>query len=94
MGLRDALRLETTAGAPVRVGDTTVTPLARSLVVRLRSAALVWSAPAAVLVERDGRVQRIAVHDVTRVVQLGLLAVGLSCAIAGVRLSRRKERLA
>ena len=77
---------------PVRVGDVTVTPRARALVVRLPRGGFVWNRPSAVLVERAGQVRRIQVWDVTRVLQLGLLGLGLAIALAiPLRPSRRTE---
>lgn len=77
---------------PVTIGDVTVTPRARALVVRLPRAGFVWNRPTDVLVERAGEVRRIQVRDVTRVLQLGLLGLGLAIALAvPFRSSRRTE---
>ena len=77
---------------PVRVGSVTVTPWARALVVRLPRGGFVWNRPTAVLVERAGEVSRIQVWDVTRILQLGLLSLGLAIALAvPLRPSRRTE---
>jgi hypothetical protein len=65
-------------GSPVRVGDITVTPQSRALIVRLRFGGLVWRRPTAVLVERAGQTSRIPIVDVTRVVQLAPLGVAWS----------------
>ena len=86
------LRVQDAPVAPVTVGGVTVTPLARALVVRWPGGGLVWNRPAAVLVEREGRVRRIPIVDVTRLVQAGLLGLGLALAIASlVHSMRRKE---
>ena len=45
------------SAAPVTVGDVTVTPLARALVVRLPQGGFVWNRPTALTVERAGAVQ-------------------------------------
>jgi hypothetical protein len=77
---------------PVTVGDVTVTPRARALVVRLPRGGFVWNRPSAVLVERAGEVRRIRVWDVTRILQLGLLGLGLATTLAvPSRSSRRTE---
>ena len=95
MGTRSlvgTLRVQAAPAAPVTVGGTIVTPLACALVVRWPGGGLVWSRPAAVLVEREGRVRRIPIVDVTRLVQAGLLGLGLALAIASlVQSMRRKE---
>jgi hypothetical protein len=67
---------------PVTVGDVTVTPRARALVVRLPRGGFVWNRPTAVMVERAGQVKRIPVIDVTRILQLGLFGLGLAIALA------------
>jgi hypothetical protein len=71
------------SAAPVTVGEVTVTPRARALVVRLPQGGLVWNRPTAVMVRRAGAVRQIPVVDVTRLLQLGLLA--LAAAIAAAR---------
>jgi len=81
-----------TSAEPVTVGDVTVTPRARALVVRLRWGGLVWNRPTAVTVERAGQVRRIPVVDVTRILQLGVLGLGLASAAAvACSPSRRTE---
>jgi hypothetical protein len=76
---------------PVTVGDVTVTPRARALVVRLPRGGFVWNRPTAALVERAGQVRRIPVVDVTRILQLGLLGLGLAIAVA-IRFSSHAGR--
>ena len=46
-------------GRPTTVGNGTITPVARSLVVRWPGGRWVWSGPRAVLVERGGRTERV-----------------------------------
>lgn len=84
-----AFRIETVAGGPVRVGDVTVTPVAKTLIVRLPFFGFVWNRPVAALVERDGEITRLPVVDVTRLVQVTLIA--LSLAFAFVLRSRGSE---
>ena len=69
------LQLRTIRDAPVTVRGITVTPVSKVLSVRLPFAGFVWNRPHAVVVERDGRVERIPILDVTRIVPLGLLAL-------------------
>jgi hypothetical protein len=56
-------------------------------------AQIVWNRPTAVVVERAGRVERVPVWDVTRVVQLVLLALLVVPAICIARTpaSRRQK---
>ena len=86
---------QTVSGDPVTVGDVTVTPQSKALIVRWPFGGFVWNRPVAVLVERDGSriVERMRVIDVTRMVQLGLLGFGLILSIAVFgRSVRRKEQ--
>jgi len=59
------------SAAPVTVGDVTVTPRARALVVRLPQGGFVWNRPTAVTVERAGAARHLPVVDVIRLLQLG-----------------------
>jgi hypothetical protein len=74
---------------PVTVGDVTVTPRSRALVVRLPKGGLVWNRPTAVLVEQDGGVRRIPIIDVTRIVQVGLLGLAVLTASSLLGFRRR-----
>ena len=73
----------------VTVRGITVTPVSRVLSVRLPFAGFVWNHPQAVVVERDGRVERIPIVDVTRIVQLGLLTLTVIIWVARVAPRRR-----
>ncbi len=79
------IQWELVSGEPVRAGDVTVTPQARALSVRLGRIGLVWNRPVAILVERDGQVERKRILDVTRIAQLGLLGLGLVFAAIALR---------
>lgn len=83
--------VETSSGDPVTVGDVIVTPLARALVVRTPLGGLVWNRPIGLRVERDGRVKRVRIADVTRLLQFGLLASSIIAVVAVAALGRRKE---
>jgi hypothetical protein len=93
--MRGVLQFRAIPDAPVTVRGCTVTPVSKVLSVRLPFGGFVWNRPQAVLVERDGRVERIPILDVTRLVQLGLLALVLVVRLASTymaaRSSRRKE---
>jgi hypothetical protein len=70
------------SAAPVTVGEVTVTPQARALVVHLPQGGLVWNRPTAVTIEQAGAKTRVPVMDVTRILQLALftLAAGIAAA--------------
>ena len=74
-------------GQPVQVGEQTVTPQARVLALRLPFWGFVWNRPVAVLVEENGRSQRIPIPDMTRMI---LIAAGVVTAVAGLLASKRK----
>jgi hypothetical protein len=76
-------------GPTISVGDVRVTPESRVVRVELPFGGFVWSRPAAVIVERpDGLVEHRRILDVTRIVQLALLA----CAVAAWVLSRKDKK--
>jgi hypothetical protein len=74
----------------VTVGEVTVTPRARALVVPLPQGGFVWNRPTAVTVQRAGAVKHLRVVDVTRLLQLALLA--LVAAITAVARRWNAER--
>ncbi len=82
------------AGPPVTIGQTTVTPWARALIVRLPLGGFVWNRPVAVVVQQDGQTERIPVRDLTRYVELGLLGVGLLLATCRLLIARRRKEKA
>ena len=81
------------SGSPVKVGDITVTPQSRAMIVRLPFGGLVWRRPTAVLVERAGQTSRIPIVDVTRVVQLALLGASVLVFLLMLRFAFGNRRL-
>ncbi len=77
-------------GEPVVVGAVTVTPQAQALSLRFPFGGIVWNRPAAVLVEQDGRTERIPIMDVTRWAVWTLL--GLGTAVAILSSSKRSKK--
>lgn len=75
---------QTTSGEPLVMagGRVTVTPQAQRLVLRWRSVGFVWNRPVAMLVERNGRLERYPIRDVTRLAQLGLAGATLLAVVA------------
>ena len=76
---------------PVTVGDITVTPQSKALIVRLSKGGFVWNRPTAVLVERDGRARRIPIVDITRILQVGLLGLAVLAASGSLLRFRRRK---
>ena len=91
-GFKEMVRLQTVSGQPVTQLDTIVTAQTQVLTVRLPVGGFVWNRPVAVLVERDGRIERIPIVDITRLGQLGMLGLGLFFSfMIWLRSPRRKE---
>lgn len=82
---------KTRSAPPIRWGDTTITPEARALVVRLPFVGFVWNRPAAVVVERAGRRERLPVNDPTRALLLAMAAIG-GATWLGLRVLRMLSR--
>jgi hypothetical protein len=78
------------SAGPVTVGNITVTPQSKALIVRLPKGGFVWNRPTAVLVERDGQARRIPIVDVTRILQVGLF--GLAVLAGSLSLLRVRSR--
>lgn len=64
-------------GEKTTVGQVSVTPLSQVLMIRWPYGGLIWNRPQAILVERDGQMERIRIMNVTRMSQLGLLGLSL-----------------
>lgn len=77
--------------SPVMVGDTTVTPLAKSWIARWPGGGAVWSGPAAILVEREGRTERIPIRNLNRRIVWGLRIGALALIAACIRHDRRRK---
>jgi hypothetical protein len=75
--LRKMVHWEITNGDTITVGDTTVTPQSRALVVHWANGGLVWNRPVAVLVKNGEQTRRIPIVDATRRAQLAILGIGL-----------------
>ncbi len=94
MKLGDIVKWQTVSGEAVTVGDVTVVPQSQALTLRWgRHGGLVWTRPAAILVERGGQTERIPIVDFTRAVQVGLLGFFLSFCMIVFVVSARRRRL-
>ncbi|HLY29835.1 MAG TPA: hypothetical protein VKQ36_02285 [Ktedonobacterales bacterium] len=82
------------SGQPLLTQALTLTPQSQAVVVRFRRGAWIWHRPTAILVERNGQVERLPIRDLTRRIQLGLFSLTVAmAAIAGVMwLARRAQR--
>ncbi|HEV8632824.1 MAG TPA: hypothetical protein VG370_01085 [Chloroflexota bacterium] len=86
---RELIRSDAVAGEPVTLGQVRLVPQSRALVVRLPFGGFVWNRPVAVRVERGGETTRVPIHDVTRVVQLGLFGLSFVVLVAALVAARR-----
>lgn len=79
-------------GSSVTVGDRTITPVARSFVARWPGGGWVWSGPAAVIVEGDGRTERVPIRNLNRRI-LWATRLGVAALIGGwiVKNPRRRN---
>jgi hypothetical protein len=77
-------------GRPVTVGNRTITPVARFLVVRWPWGRSSWSGPAAVIVEGEGEAERIPVANVNAWI-LGALRVGAIAVIVAAIIKGRRR---
>lgn len=78
---------------PIMAHDFTLTPQSRTLVVRFRRGGWVWRRPTAVLVEHDGRVERLPIRDLTRYIQCGLLGAAVMMGVVvGVLLFTQRQQ--
>ncbi len=87
------LQVRTVSGNPVMVDSLTITPRSQALILQVPFGALVWNRPFEVLVQREGETRRIPIVDITRLVQIGLLALGLvAAALTIARPTGKKAR--
>ena len=89
---RDMIRVEVVAGEPITVGETTITPQAWVLAFRWPGGGWVWNRPHAVLVERNGQVERVPIVDLTRVARWSMLSLGVGLWLLAAVLRRRRTR--
>lgn len=68
---------QTILGEKTTVGQISLTPQSQAFMIRWPNGGVVWNRPQAILVERDGQMERIRIMNVTRMTQLGLLGLTL-----------------
>lgn len=88
MPFKDYLKIKTFRGQSARKDNIEITPVSQTLFLNLPFYRLVWSRPVAVLVSKDGTEERLAIVDVTKLVQIVLLTIGAGSAILGLIWSR------
>lgn len=70
MSQSELISWQTLSGETTTVQGYLVTPQVQSLQLNLPFGRFVWSRPVAVVVEKDGLRERVAINDVTRTAQL------------------------
>jgi hypothetical protein len=85
------VRWEETDAAPLEFGDSRVVPRARALTIEAPQAVFVWNRPTAVILSRDDRTQRIAIPDLTRLLQLGILGSAAAVCLASLLAGKHHE---
>jgi len=83
------------SGQSVVVHDLTLTPQSQLLIVRFPWGAWVWHRPTAIQVEQNGRVEQLPIIDLTRLIQLGFIGLGVVVItiVSFVQFARRKENI-
>jgi hypothetical protein len=77
--------------SPVTVGDTTVTPFAKAFTVRWPGGGAVWSAPSAVVIAREGRIDRLSISNVNRRILWGLRLGAAAFIVTRMTHHRRRK---
>lgn len=81
---------QATTSQPIVVGNTRITLESRALAAEWLMGGLVWQRPWAAHIEAGGRARRIPIRDITRLIELGLLGLGLAI-VAVAAATRQKE---
>ena len=79
-------------GSPMTVGVRTITPVVRSLVARWPGGGSVWSRPAAILVEREGRTRRIPIRNLNGRILWAMRAGAITLITAWIVQDRRRRK--
>lgn len=90
MQLQDLIQWQTHSGQKITVGDISITPQSRALVVRWPYGGFVWNRPTALLVNRGDSAEHIPIEDLTRKLQLTLMGLSFIFTIFAFILSAQK----
>lgn len=91
-GLRERIHWQSTVGDKLTIGGAAITPQAQALVVRTPFGGWVWNRPVAIVVEQGGSTKRIPIVDVTRIVQLSFMGLGLLLSLISIIRMIRERR--
>jgi hypothetical protein len=90
--LREMVEWQEHAGGTLALGDVSLTPLSRALVIRTPVGGYVWNRPVAVLIRRDGQEQRLPIANVLLRARLAMLGFVLTFAGLGLVYSALQRR--
>jgi hypothetical protein len=92
--LNEIVQWQTCSGDKIAVGDMILTPQSQALILRWPRGGVVWNRPVAMVVEQDEQIVRIPIIDLTRMIQITLLGLGLAFGLMTLLRSiqpRRKQ---
>ena len=90
--LKDIIYGQTTSGDRLTIGEVSITPQSQALIVRFPFGGWVWNRPSALVVEQGGQTKRMPIVDVTRMVQLGVVGLGLLFSLVSFILMIQQRR--
>ena len=82
--LKDMIHWQTTSGDKLTIGGVSITPQAQAIVWRGPFGGWAWNRPAAIVVEQGGQTKHLPIIDVTRLVQIGFVGLGLLFSLVSV----------
>ena len=85
------IQYQTKSGHPVTAGPLTVTPRSRALMVRWPFGGWVWNRPVSVTFQDGEQTGRMAIIDLTRLIQLSLLGLAAIFVTTGLIVSHRRR---
>jgi hypothetical protein len=92
VGLKNIIQWQTQLGEKVTVGDVSLTPQSRALILHWPGGGLVWNRPVAVVIKQGDRLSRLPIVDVTRLAQISLLGLSATFTLILLILSVQQKR--
>ena len=89
---KPGLQIRSQGGSVLSAGSVKAVPYQRAVLYRGKNFGWVWNRPSHLLVETEGRIDRIPIPDLTRRFQALFLGAGLIFLLAGwIYSGKRKE---
>jgi len=92
MRLGNMVERQESSSTPRTVGDVTITPLAKSYVLRWPRGVVAWSGPSAVVVEREEGTEHIPIVNVNRRILWSIKAGTIALIASWILHSRKRDR--